>query len=394
MGRLSSTRRAACCASSPSRHWPSARSRPGRWPPAPAAGATSAPGHPRVQSLNLVASALEVSPGALYVGGKFTDAGGIPTPTASRSGTAAAGARSARRRSRSRTARSSRSPSRAARSTPAARSTNAGGTADADNLAVWDGTSWKPFCTPPGHDDRERHSPAGRRADPLRRGRLPGRRGHRHRRLPARVRPGHRHPELHRRRPGPPVLRPRERADRHSDGTLYAGGRFSTSRTSRPPTTSRTCPRRDVARHGLRAAARCGCALDAFVRGLATNGTDVFVGTEDRTSPASPRPTTSRSGTDRRGAPWARTPAAPTGGSRRRPTSTASPASARTCSPPGRSRTRTATRAPTTSPGSTAPPGTRSGPTAPATARGSVRARPRARRPAALCGGELHERRR
>ena len=24
----------------------------------------------------------------------------------------------------------------------------------------------------------------------------------------------------------------------------------------------------------------CGCALDAFVRGLATNGTDVFVGTE------------------------------------------------------------------------------------------------------------------
>ena len=31
---------------------------------------------------------------------------------------------------------------------------------------------------------------------------------------------------------------------------------------------------------GSRAAARCSCALDAYVRGLATNGTDVFVGTE------------------------------------------------------------------------------------------------------------------
>ena len=26
--------------------------------------------------------------------------------------------------------------------------TNAGGDANADFLAVWDGTSWKPFCTP------------------------------------------------------------------------------------------------------------------------------------------------------------------------------------------------------------------------------------------------------
>ena len=34
-------------------------------------------GTPGSKSLNLVASALEVTPGALYVGGKFTDAGGI-----------------------------------------------------------------------------------------------------------------------------------------------------------------------------------------------------------------------------------------------------------------------------------------------------------------------------
>ena len=30
---------------------------------------------------------------------------------------------------------------------------NAGGDANADDLAVWDGTSWEPFCDPvvPGH---------------------------------------------------------------------------------------------------------------------------------------------------------------------------------------------------------------------------------------------------
>ena len=35
-------------------------------------------GAPGTDSLNLVASALAVTPGALYVGGEFTDAGGIP----------------------------------------------------------------------------------------------------------------------------------------------------------------------------------------------------------------------------------------------------------------------------------------------------------------------------
>ena len=78
-----------------------------------------------------------------------------------------------------------------------------------------------------------------------------------------------------------------------------------------------------------------------------------------------------------------------TGGSRRRRTSMAWPAPAPTSSRPGRSRTPTATRAPTTSPGSTAPSGGRSGPTAPATARGWRGLRPRARRPPALCGGNF-----
>ena len=35
-------------------------------------------GSPGTDSLDLVASALAVTPGALYVGGEFTDAGGIP----------------------------------------------------------------------------------------------------------------------------------------------------------------------------------------------------------------------------------------------------------------------------------------------------------------------------
>ena len=118
----------------------------------------------------------------------------------------------------------------------------------------------------------------------------------------------------------------------------------------------------------------CGCAVNAFVRGLTAVGTDVYVGTDANDvagiAAGRPRREVGRVGVERR---RLRTPAAaervvPAGDHR----STTWPASARTSSPPGRSRTRTATRAPTTSPSSTAPPGTRSGPTAPATARGSA----------------------
>ena len=71
----------------------------------------------------------------LYVGGNFTDAGGNPTRTSSRSGTAPPGRRSARPRSR-RT--STRSRSSARRSTSAAPSQHGAGIATADYLLACD----------------------------------------------------------------------------------------------------------------------------------------------------------------------------------------------------------------------------------------------------------------
>ena len=112
---------------------------------APAAGTTSATsGTPGTKSLNLVASALEATPGGLYVGGLFTDAGGHPN--ADRIARWDGSAWSAYRR-------------RPARQRPGVRHrlsggkvyiggtfTNAGGNPDADFLAAWNGSAWVPLC--------------------------------------------------------------------------------------------------------------------------------------------------------------------------------------------------------------------------------------------------------
>ena len=158
-----------------------------------------------------------------------------------------------------------------------------------------------------------------------------------------------------------------------SNGTLYAGGGFTNLREHR-----RRRQRRLPARRGHLAAdgrGRGTVRLRGHRPSSAVSPPSGPTRTSARTrttSRASRRPTTSRDGTGRRGAPWAPTAAARTGGSRRPPRSTPWSAPARTSSSPGRSRTRTATRAPTTSPSSTAAHGTRSGPTAPATARGTA----------------------
>ena len=123
-------------------------------------------------------------------------------------------------------------------------------------------------------------SPAGRRTDPLRRRRLPERRGHRHRRLPAGVQPRHRHAERNHHRPGAPVLRLREGADRHQRRDALRGREVQQPR-EHPGRRQRRLParRRDVAAHGP-GRRHLRCALDAFVRALTANGTDVYVGTE------------------------------------------------------------------------------------------------------------------
>ena len=104
-------------------------------------------GTPGTDSLDLVASALTVSAGALYVGGEFTDAGGIPE--ADRIATWNGSSWSAVSSSTSQIAngRVSAIAVSAGKVYAGGTFTNAGGDANADFLAVWDGTSWEPFCT-------------------------------------------------------------------------------------------------------------------------------------------------------------------------------------------------------------------------------------------------------
>ena len=106
-------------------------------------------GTPGTKSLNLVASALELTPGALYVGGKFTDAGGIANADriAKWNGSAwSAVSSSTEQISNGEVFAIAVSGGKVY---AGGVFTNAGNSG-ADNLAVWNGTTWEPFCTVPG----------------------------------------------------------------------------------------------------------------------------------------------------------------------------------------------------------------------------------------------------
>lgn len=107
-------------------------------------------GTPGYDSLDLVASALAVTPGALYVGGEFTDAGGIPE--ADRIATWNGSNWSAVSSSTSQISNGRVSDIAVSAGKVYAGGTfqNAGGDANADFLAIWDGVSWKPFCAATG----------------------------------------------------------------------------------------------------------------------------------------------------------------------------------------------------------------------------------------------------
>ncbi len=107
-------------------------------------------GTPGSDSLDLVASALTSAPGVLYVGGEFTDAGGIPN--ADRIATWNGSNWNAVSSSTSfiSNGRVSAIAVYAGRVYAGGNFQNAGGHPDADFLAVWDGTSWEPFCNAVG----------------------------------------------------------------------------------------------------------------------------------------------------------------------------------------------------------------------------------------------------
>ena len=101
-------------------------------------------------SLDLVASALTATPGALYVGGEFTDAGGIPD--ADRIATWNDSSWSAVSSPTSQIANGGVLDIAVSGGKVYAGGTfqNAGGNPNADFLAVWDGAGWKPFCAATG----------------------------------------------------------------------------------------------------------------------------------------------------------------------------------------------------------------------------------------------------
>jgi hypothetical protein len=236
-------------------------------------------GTPGTKSLNLVASALEVTPGALYVGGKFTDAGGIANAD-----------RIAKWNGSTWSAVSS-STEQISNGEVFAIAVSGGkvyaggvftnaGTSDADNLAVWNGTSWEPFCNVPGQTignvralqvigptlyvGGDFQNGAGiATADYL---------------LACDLASGT--PSATTVDPTHPFSGSVKALTATSDGTLYAGGRFSDLENIEAADSVAYLPQGGTWQAMGSGGGTCGCALDAFVRGLTANGTDVFVGTE------------------------------------------------------------------------------------------------------------------
>ena len=232
------------------------------------------------KSLNLAANALEVAPGGvLYVGGKFTDAGGIANAD-----------RIAKWNGSSWSAVSSSTEQIANGEVFAIAIaggkvyaggvfTNAGGSG-ADNLAVWDGTTWEPFCTVPGEKignvralqvvgstlyvGGDFQNAAGiANADYL---------------LACNLATGT--PSETTIDPAHPFSGSVKALTATSDGTLYAGGRFSNLENIPAADNVAYLPPGGTWQPMGPAGGTCSCALDAFVRALTANGTDVYVGTE------------------------------------------------------------------------------------------------------------------
>jgi hypothetical protein len=244
-------------------------------------------GTPNSDSLDLVASALEAAPDGLYVGGAFTDAGGIanadriakwngsswsavgPSAFPGSSGTVDAIAVAG------------------ARVFVGGTFQNAGGNANADFLAVWNGASWAPFCEPltpgPSFDGNvtslqiigetlyvggEFQDGAGiASADYL---------------LACDLASGESRTTILDRAPDEdhPFSGSVYALAADSDGTLYAGGGFSNLENDPSADNLASLPSGGTWQHMGTGGPPCGCAVTGFVRGLTTIGTDLYIGTD------------------------------------------------------------------------------------------------------------------
>ena len=250
-------------------------------------------------SLDLVAASLAVGAGGvLYVGGEFTDAGGVANADriAKWNGSSWSAVSSAS--SQISTAASPRSRSMTARSTPAGRSRTPGATQTPTTSRC--GTVRAGAVLRPRPRRRSGTSgPAGRRADALRRGEFLNAA---HDPTPTPSSPAI-WSRAARARPDPKKFSgPVYALTADSDGTLYAGGGFTNLEDDDAADNVAYLPRAAAWQPMGTGASGCGgCAVNDFVRGLTAVGTDVYIGTERTTSRASPRPTTSQSGTGRAG---------------------------------------------------------------------------------------------
>ena len=233
-------------------------------------------------SLDLVATALTVTPTALYVGGGFTDAGGIDgadrIATWNGSNWNAVGSASGIP-----DGVVSAIAVQAGRVYAGGSFHNAGGDANADYLAVWGGTSWEPFCDPvvqgPSFDGNvtslqiigqtlyvggEFHDGAGRAsADYMLACSLPGGAT-----SPVVVDPAH------------PFSGSVYALTADSNGTLYAGGGFTDLEDIDAADHVAYLPSGGTWQPMGAGAGGCDCAVTSFVRGLVAVGTDVYVGTD------------------------------------------------------------------------------------------------------------------
>jgi trimeric autotransporter adhesin len=234
-------------------------------------------------SLDLVASALAATPGALYVGGEFTDAGGVPNAHHIARWNGSSWSAVSSSTSQISNGRVSAIALSAGKVYAGGNFQDAGDVDEADNLAVWDGTSWSPFCDDPlpgpaisgnvtslqiigqtlyigGSFQNGAHIAS---ADYL---------------LACDLATG---------APSSTVIDPANpfsgsvyalTAD--SDGTLYAGGGFIDLENNDAADNVAFLPSGGTWQPMGAGGGPCGCAVTTFVRGLTALGTDVYVGTD------------------------------------------------------------------------------------------------------------------
>jgi hypothetical protein len=238
-------------------------------------------GSPGTDSLDLVASALAVTPGALYVGGEFTDAGGIPNADRIAKWNGSSWSAVSSSTSQISNGRVTAIAVSAGKVYAGGTFQNAGGDANADHLAVWDGVSWAPFCNaagPPfgGNVDAlqiigqtlyvggEFQNGAGiASADYL---------------LACDLATGASSSTVI--DPAHPFSGSVYALAADSNGTLYAGGGFSNLEDIAAADNVAYLPSGGTWQPMGAGGGPCGCAVNTFVRGLTAVGTVAYVGTD------------------------------------------------------------------------------------------------------------------